>query len=265
MAALSVKRSIGSEEKQGQRGPGFRKFNKSLLENEEFVLKMKSMIINAKQKYKDVTDARNFWEILKMEIRIFFIRFTEEKAKDKRNTEQELLRKLENLNAQTDASPNDDHLVSATQTLKIKLDQIAEQNTKRFIVRRRNRWYESGEKCNKHFFDLSKRSYNKKPITKLKHAEGSVSEDTKVILNEMRNFYEQLWLRKATYPLIFHIFSTLNCRQGSDNVKQSLCEGPITEEECLSALKSLQSNKTTGTVGLSAVFTFVSRMRSPTL
>ena len=49
MAALSVKRSIGSEEKQGQRGPGFRKFNKSLLENEEFVLKIKSMIINAKQ------------------------------------------------------------------------------------------------------------------------------------------------------------------------------------------------------------------------
>ena len=40
MAALSVKRSIRSEEKQGQRGPGFRKFNKSLLENEEFVLKM---------------------------------------------------------------------------------------------------------------------------------------------------------------------------------------------------------------------------------
>ena len=201
-----------------------------------------------------------------MEIRIFFIRFTEEKAKDKRNTEQELLRKLENLNAQTDASPNDDHLVSATQTLKIKLDQIAEQNTKSFIVRSRNRWYESGEKCNKHFFDLSKRSYNKKPITKLKHAEGSVSEDTKLILNEMRNFYEQLWPRKATHLHIFHIFSTfLNRCQDSDNVKQSPCEGPIAEEECLSAPKSLQSNKTTGTDGLSAVFTFVSRMRSPTL
>lgn len=227
---------------------------------------MKSIVINAKEKYKDVTDARNFWEILKMEIRIFFIRFTEEKAKDKRNTEQELLRKLENLNAQTDASPNDDHLVSATQTLKVKLDQIAEQNTKSFIVRSRNRWYESGEKCNKHFFDLSKRSYNKKPITKLKHAEGSVSEDTKLILNEMRNFYEQLWPRKATHLHIFHIFSTfLNRCQDSDNVKQSPCEGPIAEEECLSAPKSLQSNKTTGTDGLSAVFTFVSRMRSPTL
>ena len=94
MAALSVKRSIGSEEKQGQRGPGFRKFNKSLLENEEFVLKIKSMIINAKQKYKDVTDARNFWEILKMEIRIFFIRFTEEKAKDKRTQSRNFFENL---------------------------------------------------------------------------------------------------------------------------------------------------------------------------
>jgi len=115
------------------------------------------------------------------------------------------------------------------------------------------------------FFHLSKRSYNKKPITKLKHAEGSVSEDIKLILSEMRNFREQLWPRKATHPLIFQIFSTLNRCQDSDNVKQSLCEGPITEEECFSSLKSFQSNKTTGTDGLSAEFTFVSRMRSPIL
>lgn len=81
----------------------------------------------------------------------------------------------------------------------------------------------------------------------------------------MRNFYDHVWPRKVTHSLIFQIFSTLNRCQDSDNVKQSLCEGPITEEERLSALKSLQSNKTTGTDGLSAVFTFVCRMRSPTL
>ena len=131
--------SIGPEEKHGQRGPGFWKFNNSLLENEEFVLKMKFIIINAKEKYKDVTDARTFWEMVKMEIRIFSIWFPKEKAKDKRNTELELLRKLENLNAQIDASPNDDHLVSEAQTIKIKLDQIAEQKTKSSIVRSRTR------------------------------------------------------------------------------------------------------------------------------
>ena len=77
--------------------------------------------------------------MVKMKIRIFSIRFAKEKAKDKRNTELELLRKLENLNAQIDASPNDDHLVSEAQTIKIKLDQIAEQKTKSSIVRSRTR------------------------------------------------------------------------------------------------------------------------------
>ena len=39
---------------------------------------------------------------------------------------------------------------------------------------------ESGEKCYKYFFNLSKRS--KKHITKVKPAEGSVTEDPKVML-----------------------------------------------------------------------------------
>ena len=62
---------------QGEpRGPGFWKFNNSLFENEEFVTKL---ILNAKEKYREVT----FWEMLKMEIRIFSIRFAKGKAKEK--------------------------------------------------------------------------------------------------------------------------------------------------------------------------------------
>ena len=49
----------------------FLEVQQHLLENEEVVLKMKFIIINAKEKYKDVTDARTFWEMVKMEIRIF--------------------------------------------------------------------------------------------------------------------------------------------------------------------------------------------------
>ena len=40
----------------------------SLLEYEEFVLRIKFIILNAKEKYKDVTDVTIFWEMVKMEI-----------------------------------------------------------------------------------------------------------------------------------------------------------------------------------------------------
>ena len=67
------------------RGPGFWKFNNSLLENEEFVTKLKFLILNGKEKYREVTDKRLFWEMIKMETRIFSIRFAKRKAKEKRD------------------------------------------------------------------------------------------------------------------------------------------------------------------------------------
>ena len=43
------------------------------------------LIQNAEEKYKEVTDKRLFWEMIKMEIRIFSIRFAKRKAKEKRD------------------------------------------------------------------------------------------------------------------------------------------------------------------------------------
>ena len=156
--------SLTPEDQGVPSGPGFWKFNNSLLENEEFVTKLKFLILNAKEKYREVTDKRLFWEMIKMEIRIFSIRFAKRKAKEKRDMEFELLRKLQHLNASIDAAPEGTPLANEAKKIKIKLDQTAEEKTRDCIVRSRARWYESGEKCNKYFLNLSKRSYNKRHI-----------------------------------------------------------------------------------------------------
>ena len=65
------------------------------------------------------------------------------------------------------------------------------QKSKGSIIRSRARWYELGEKCNKYFLNLEKRSYEKKHITKLKTPDGSTVEDPKTILTTMKNFYNQ--------------------------------------------------------------------------
>ena len=101
---------------------------------------MKFVIKHAEEKHKDVTDKRLFWEMVKMEIRIFSIRFAKRKAKEKRNTELELLRKLKNLNSRIEAAPDESHLLNEARELKIKLDQIAFQKTKSSIIRSRARW-----------------------------------------------------------------------------------------------------------------------------
>ena len=90
----------------------------------------------------------------------------------------------------------------------------------------------------------------KKHITKLKTSGGSTVEDSKAILNAMKNFYNPLYtsqnqLSAERFSTFFDCESLLKL----DNIKQDLCEGLTTTEECLAAL-----NKTPGTDGLTSEF-----------
>ena len=198
---------------------------------------------------------KDFWDMMKMEIRIFSIRFAKKTAKEKRNTEMELLRKLENLNSRIEAAPEESCLVNEARKLKIKLDQIAVQKTKVLLSKAELDGMNLAEKCNKYLFNLSKRSHNKKHITKLKSAEGSSTEDPKIILSELRNFYQQLYTSQGHTSTACSLnFLNSESLPRLDNAKQTPCEGFITEAECLSALKTFQRNKTPGTDGLPAEF-----------
>ena len=54
---------------QKSSGPGFWKFNNSLLDNEEFVTHLKFFLTHAKEKHRDIEDKTLYWEMIKMEIR----------------------------------------------------------------------------------------------------------------------------------------------------------------------------------------------------
>ena len=162
---------------QRKRGPGFWKLNSSLLENEEFVIKLRFYIKYAAEKHKEIIDKRLFWEMIKMEIRTFSIRFSKRIAKKKRQKELDLLRELNNLKKQCDQNPDDHEILNKSKIISAKLDKIAEEKTKGSIVRSKTRWYEIGEKNSKYFFHLEKRNHNKSHITHLKTTPNSTVDD----------------------------------------------------------------------------------------
>ena len=123
---------------------------------------MSFIIKHAAEKHKDIADKRLYREMLKMEIRMFAIRFAKKKAYTERNIELDLLQKLEEMNLHIDATPENSSLVNEARKLKIELDEIAVQRTKGSIIRSRARWYKLGGKCNEYFFSLEKRSYEKR-------------------------------------------------------------------------------------------------------
>ena len=82
------------------RGPGFWKFNNSLLDDHEYVKLIQDMYPHLREKYNYILDKRLFWEMLKMEIRSQTIAFAEGKSTvfDQREVEvRELLDKLDDV------------------------------------------------------------------------------------------------------------------------------------------------------------------------
>ena len=250
---------IKHENAQTKRGPGFWKFNNSLLENEEFVLKLKFFLIHAKEKHSNTKDKRLFWEMIKMEIRDFCIRFTKRLSKNKRSQEMNLLRKLNELNIRHGQNPNDMNLTDEVGSVKLQLKKISEHKTKGAIIRSRVRWYEHGERNNKYFTNLEKRAHDKKHIAKLKTGEDEYLEEPNQILSEMENFYETLYTSQL--PQDSQIFDN-SCKPflNSENIpklnadQQNTCEGLISANECLEILKTFAKNKTPGSDGLTAEF-----------
>ena len=76
---------IQSDSLNEKAGPGFWKFNSSLLEDESYITELKE---NIKNKYQCVEDKGLKWDLMKMEVRDFTIAFAKRKAKNKRDEEK---------------------------------------------------------------------------------------------------------------------------------------------------------------------------------
>ena len=102
---------------------------------------------------------------------------------------------------------------------------MTEEKTKGCIIRSRARWSELGEKCNKYFLDLSK-SYNKSHIKKNWNPPQGLQykiEDSKTIVNEMKNYYQQLYTSQGqTSPNLLSGFFNSEPLPRLDDASQSI-------------------------------------------
>ena len=72
--------SIQSFDQCKKSGPGFWKFNASLLEDKEYVKQMCENIPAFIEKYRDVSDLGLKWDVIKMEIRSFTVQYSKKKS-----------------------------------------------------------------------------------------------------------------------------------------------------------------------------------------
>ena len=84
----AVALSMSFNESELPRGPGFWKFNSSLLSDTNYVeLCISFKIPMFAKKHEQINNKGLYWEMIKMEIRTFTIAFSKKKAKRKRDEE----------------------------------------------------------------------------------------------------------------------------------------------------------------------------------
>lgn len=88
-----------------KRGPGFFKFNNSLLNDHCFVEELSKKIPEYKEKHSYLQDKRLHWDMLKMEIRSFTICYCKQIAKNRKNEEAVLQQQFSSLHKLMCANP----------------------------------------------------------------------------------------------------------------------------------------------------------------
>ena len=246
-----------SKDKEVKKGPGFWKINNSLLNDRTYVQKIKQTIQSKALEYSVIDDSRVKWELIKFEIKVESIRYSKQKAKTQRKLERNLLERLEELDELICGDSNiEDDLLNEYCSIKKIMDQLSEQKTKGAIIRSRADWTEFGEKSSEYFFNLEKRNSGKKDINILKLDNGKITTDFKEIQKEQSKFYKKLFSScqpNCNDPKYDKYFKNPNIQKLSEEDKL-FCEGYLTTDECLTALKTMKKNKTPGTDGLSVEF-----------
>ena len=240
------------------RGPGYFKLNTSLLLDKFYVEKIKNLITSKIQVYRQQNvETDLLWETLKSDIRGETIKFASNKKRmhEKRVKEIETeLHLLEQSRDETNNQNNKDRI----ELLSIELQEDYTNRTTGIMTRAKVRWLKDGDKNSKYFIGLEKRNFMNKSITRLINNEGTTIINFQDILKEQNRFYSELYTEKNVIlndENINSIFfpTNTNIPKLTDEL-QNICEGLISKEECVNAIKSMENFKSPGIDGLPAEF-----------
>ena len=175
------------------RGRSLWKFNNSLLQNDEYLRKMKTAIVETEQQLdsEQIKDDQVRWEYLKFKIRDQTIAFSKVLSANKRKEIFSLERKLLSLEKELEFQESETYI-----NTKKELDNIYDLKAEGIRIRSRCKWYEAGEKSTKFFLNLEKRHAQESFITIL-YENGELINNNTGIERKMFEFYSNLYQEKS--------------------------------------------------------------------
>ena len=132
-------------------GPSFWKFNASLVNDTNFVTLLTENIPEWLSVFNAVTDKRFLWDLIKYRIRQMSIKYTKERAREKRERVSNIENMLRTCEENCSKCPSNENF-EQLEVLKIEYDDIYRDFAKEAIIRSKATWYEKGERSKKYSF-----------------------------------------------------------------------------------------------------------------
>ena len=150
-------------------------------------------------------------------------------------------------------NPNNEN-ITELEICKSKYEKAYDYITKGAIIRSQVKWYEEGEKNTKFFLSLENNKKKKSTIRKIYNKENKLISNPKEIMTELKSFYSDLYREMIGMPTAEQTFLRNDDIPKLSEIDKDICEGELTMNECLQALKSFDCNKSPGNDGLTAEF-----------
>ena len=252
--------TLGVSFSTNQRGRGYWKFNSSLLHDKMYVDGVKRILSETVEQYYTGRDGTNptfsinhrmLWEMIKLGIRGFSIKYSSEKKRERADEE-----KIISLNIDMLESKSDNDSIEQKSHLLSRLQEIRKQKMAGVLLRSRARWIEEGEINSRYFCSLEKRNFVRKTVQKLVENDCSYSDNDN-ILRVMKNFYEDLYSQKTNTNGLDDIIQAKFLPKQDvalSEEEKNFCDNDISKNECLLALRAMKNDKSPGLDGFSVEF-----------
>ena len=232
-------------------GPGFWKLNVSILEDPEYLSLIEDAWASWRRSIPRFPSLEKWWDRGKKLIKGLTISYCSAKSKVASSNRDILVRLIDHLKFKLDLG-----MTSCLEPYRAALTELGamdRQLAQGAQVRSRARWVEEGETSSSYFLRLERKQAAKRHISALRQSDGTIVSSSADLRSSFSSFYRDLFTASPTDSearsgLLENLTSKLSRAQAT------LCEGIITIEEALLALRGMARRKSPGLDGLPCEF-----------
>ncbi len=239
------------------KGSGYWKLNTKLLENDVYKHGIESVVNNTYDEYYGKVSDRDLWDFCKLRIKEYSIGFSVRLCRQNRDRMSYLETQIAFLQDKISDTGHNNSVSNVTKLLselESEYEILHLNKTKGAQIRSKCKYVEEGERSTSYFLNLEARHQSYNRIHSLKNNDGLRLKCTGDILRETVEFYKRLYtsedisksniddfLKKLDVPIL-------------TTDEKHVCEGQISNEECLNVIKELSLSKSPGYDGLPSEF-----------